>query len=153
MTKVVEDPLKVANYSSLKNILYDKIYRHSGYYAPIFEEIELFAASTLTQSRDYYKFDTDLTHFGKVKERISSKINRKNNILKLRNNGNLKSQYPMLDEFGYQTTDFFIFKSSWDYEYHIECKELPQTPPIVSNQSITIRNIDNNTNNNNLFLL
>lgn len=26
----------------------------------------------------------------------------------------------MLDEFGYTTSDFFIFKSTWDFEYYIE---------------------------------
>ncbi|NDH06043.1 hypothetical protein EBX93_08965, partial [bacterium] len=49
--------------------------------------------------------------------------NRKNNQLKLRNNPNLKSIYPMLDEFGYHVVDFFIFKSTWDYGYHFECEE------------------------------
>lgn len=26
----------------------------------------------------------------------------------------------MLDEFGYTTSDFFIFKSTWDFEYYLE---------------------------------
>jgi hypothetical protein len=29
-----------------------------------------------------------------------------------------KSVYPMLEEFGYATVDTFIFKSSWDINYH-----------------------------------
>ena len=43
-----------------------------------------------------YKFDTSLTDFGIVKER------------------------KMSDEFGYSFSDFFIFKSSWDLNYHLE---------------------------------
>ena len=36
------------------------------------------------------------------------------------------SIYPMIDEFGYTYTDFFIFKSTWDYEYHVECTKNEQ---------------------------
>ena len=33
----------------------------------------------------------------------------------------------MLDEFGYTTVDFFIFKSTWDFNYHYECVENTNT--------------------------
>lgn len=67
-----------------------------------------------------FKFNENLTFFGIIKQRIISKINRKENLLKLRNLENYNSIYPMLDEFGYTTSDFFIFKSTWDFEYYIE---------------------------------
>jgi hypothetical protein len=70
------DSVKVANYASLKNNIYNNLFRHSGFYSPIFKNIELFEAPSLTQSGGNYKFDTTLTNFGTIKERIVSKINR-----------------------------------------------------------------------------
>ena len=67
-----------------------------------------------------YKFDTDLTYFGVMRERKFRKINRTQSILKLREVKDTKSIYPMIDEFGYTFSDFFIFKSTWDYEFSIE---------------------------------
>jgi len=67
-----------------------------------------------------YVFDTTLTLFGMMKQRIISKVNRRENILKLRNNESFDSIYPMLDEYGYMVVDFFIFKSTWDIQYYIE---------------------------------
>lgn len=153
ISKRTDDPIRVPNYSGIQNQVYNSLYRHSGYYSPIFHDIELFKAPSLTQSSGNYKFDTDLTYFGTIKERMVSKINRNKNILKLRNNPNIKSIYPMLDEYGYHSTDFFIFKSSWDFEYHIECVEVPQVAPVLSNQSLAVFMDDNNTNNNNLSQL
>ena len=144
------DLFKVSNYSSLKNNLYNNLFRHSGYYSPIFHDIELFKRQTLTASGGNYQFDTELTYFGQIKERIVSKINRDKNILKLNNNPDSLSIYPMLDEFGYHTISFFIFKSTWDFEYHIECQEIPQTNRILGNQSLQFGEPSNNTNNINL---
>jgi hypothetical protein len=67
-----------------------------------------------------YKFDTELTYFGIEREKMFRKVNRKESLLKLRDVIGAKPIYPMMDEFGYHFTDFFIFKSSWDLEYHIE---------------------------------
>lgn len=67
-----------------------------------------------------YKFDTELTYFGIEREKMFRKVNRKESLLKLRDVVGAKPIYPMIDEFGYHFTDFFIFKSSWDLEYHIE---------------------------------
>lgn len=67
-----------------------------------------------------YVFDDNLSLFGVMKQRVISKINRKENILKLRNNQTYDSIYPMLDEYGYMVADYFIFKSTWDLEYHLE---------------------------------
>jgi hypothetical protein len=147
------DNFKVINYSSLKNNLFNNLFRHSGYYSPIFHNIELFENSSLTSSAGNYKFDTSLTNFGKIKERVVSKINRQSNILKLKNNANLLSIYPMLDEFGYHTISFYIFKSTWDIEYHVECQEIPQTETVTGNQSLQFVIQNNNTNNSNLNLL
>ena len=46
----------------------------------------------------------------------------------------------MLDEYGYHPIDFFVFKSTWDFEYHVECNEVTQVPPVITNQSISIKN-------------
>lgn len=67
-----------------------------------------------------YKFDTDLTYFGVMLERKVRKINRVQSILKMREVKDMKSIYPMLDEFGYSFSDFFIFKSSWDIDFNTE---------------------------------
>jgi hypothetical protein len=146
--RVTYDPIKVPNFSGLKNNTYHYMYRHSGFYSPIVHDIQLFKAASLTQSYGNYKFDETLTYFGTIEERIVSKVNRQKNILKLKNNPNIKSIYPMLDEYGYHPTDFFIFKSTWDYEYHIECIDVPQVVQIVANQSLSVPFISNNSNNN-----
>jgi hypothetical protein len=150
INKQFKNPMKVFNYHGLKNNTYNNLYRHSGNYAPIFNTINLFKSPGLTNSSENYKFDTSLTNFGTIKERIVSKVNRYNNILKLRNEPNIRSIYPMLDEFGYHSTSFYIFKSNWDYEYHVECSEAPQLSPVIANQSLVYLIENNNTNSNNL---
>jgi len=67
-----------------------------------------------------YKFDVNLTEFAILKELKIRKVNRLGSLLKLREMRDVNSIYPMIDEFGYTFTDFFIFKSSWDINYHIE---------------------------------
>jgi hypothetical protein len=67
-----------------------------------------------------YKFDTELTDFGIVKERKMRKVNKLGSVLKLAEVKDTNSIYPMIDEFGYTFNDFFIFKSTWDLNYHIE---------------------------------
>lgn len=112
ITKNNNSPEVVINYSGNKSITKSTIYRFSGFYMPIFYEIQLF-------SKDYignYKFNTELLEFGISKERKIRKVNHKKSILKLIDKE--KSIYPMLDEFGYTFIDFFIFKSSWDIEYY-----------------------------------
>jgi hypothetical protein len=135
----------------------ETFFRHSGYYMPIFYKIELFKPQqeydTLVGN---YKFDTTLTFFGIMKQRIISKVNRKGTVLKLKNNQNLPSIYPMLDEFGYVVSDFFIFKSTWDFTYHIECLTPvntvaftnPQTQPVNLLQSQGLVNQNKSALNN-----
>lgn len=67
-----------------------------------------------------YSFDTSLTNFGLMKERKFRKVNRLRSLLKLTNVNDTNSIYPMVDEFGYAFSDFFIFKSSWDSDYYVE---------------------------------
>ncbi len=82
-----------------------------------------------------YVFDTELSLFGVMKQRVISKVNRGENILKLRNNETYDSIYPMLDEYGYMVADFFIFKSTWDYEFHIEAN-MPKISSVPTLQNI-----------------
>ena len=115
-------PAKVfENYHGNKNIIKHEIYRYSGYYSPVFYDIQLFERdSNGIPSGGNYKFDTLLNEFGLMKERKIRKINRKGNILRLGNVNDEKSIYPMLDEFGYSIYDFFIFSSTWDLKYYLE---------------------------------
>jgi hypothetical protein len=134
ITQKLDNVVLNDNFSGLRNQNYGIIYRHSGYYSPILRNIELFDSPSLTQSDTNYKFDTELSDFGIMKQRIVSKVNRKSNLLKLKDSRNLKSIYPMIDEFGYHTVDFFIFKSTWDLQYHYECNNYE--PPVITNQIV-----------------
>lgn len=80
-------------------------------------------------------FDDGLSLFGVMKQRVVSKINRKENILKLRNDTTYDSIYPMLDEYGYMIADYFIFKSTWDFEYHLEVNK-PNISSVPTLQNI-----------------
>jgi len=125
----------------------DTIYRHSGYYMPIFYEIELFKSSDEFDISGNYIFDTSLSLFGVMKQRIVSKRSRRGNLLKLKTVEGTKSVYPMLDEFGLTYLDHFIFKSSWDTSYHLECGfSRVQTSAVAINpkinSNILVRSID-----------
>lgn len=140
-----DDITKVDNFSGLKNQLFNRMWRFSGNYSPIFKTIPLFKSPSPTMSWDGSKFDTELSDFGKVKNRVVSKINPTKNLLSLRNNANLKSIYPMVNEFGYHLVDSFIFKSTWDFDYHVQTNELP--PPLPVNANLTIEFNQAQTNN------
>ena len=129
--QIMSDPQIIPNYSGIQNKLFNILYRHSGYYDPIFKNIDLFQKG-LTYSGNIL-FDTELTNFGTVHQ-IISKINRGGSILKLKNSANLKSIYPMVDEFGYTVNEIFIFQSNWDSNYFVEC-----TPIITSNNILNIQ--------------
>lgn len=116
-------PKTISNLHRVNNIKYDTIYRFSGFYMPVFYSIDLFESPKIDSNynliEENYKFDTTLTNFGIIKERKIRKVNHKEYILKLYNDSDEKSIYPMLDEFGYTIVDSFIFKSTWDSDYHI----------------------------------
>ena len=99
-----------------RNVTKSTIFRYSGCYVPLFYDIQLFKKDVVGN----YKFDTNLSSFGIMKERKIRKINRNGSILKLNNFQDEKSIYPMLDEFGYDIYDFFIFSSTWDDGYYLE---------------------------------
>lgn len=114
------EPTVFQNFHGNKNIKSDVIYRFSGYYMPLFYDIELFNKDSDRELIGNYKFDTSLTNFGIIKERKIRKINRLESVLKLSNDQDYKSIYPMLDEFGLTYDDSFIFTSTWDLNYHTE---------------------------------
>lgn len=97
-----------------KNVSKAKFWRFNGPYEPLFKDINVFRWD------NNCKFDLNLKDFGIQKERVFSKVNRRENILKLRNNNEFKSIYPILDEFGYNFKDHNIFKSPWDSNYFVE---------------------------------
>jgi hypothetical protein len=68
------------------------------------------------------RFDTELKNFGMISELQCSKINEVSNILKMRNAGGEVANYPMIDEFGLQYSERFIFKSPFDSDYYIRTK-------------------------------
>ena len=109
----------IKNYNSITNITQNLIYRYNGPYQPTFYDIQIFD-KTQNGISENTKFDTSLTEFAVMKERKLSKINRLGSPLQLRNEADSDSVYPMLDEFGYITRDFFIFSSTWDAQYHYE---------------------------------
>jgi hypothetical protein len=119
------EPKIFENYHGNRNIVTNDIYRYSGYYTPIFYDIQLFERSEFDLGN--YKFDVNLTDFGLMKERKVRKINRKGSQLRLANINDEKSIYPMLDEFGYSVYDFFIFSSTWDIKYYLETSQLSKS--------------------------
>jgi hypothetical protein len=137
----------------LKNKNYALLYRYSGYYSPILKNIEIFDSPSLTQSETNFKFDTQLTNFGIMKQRIVSKVNRNTNLLKFKDKPNLNSIYPMIDEYGYHTVDFFIFKSTWDLGYHFESEnyEIPPDLSEINTQTINTKSDQFRNNNRNLL--
>jgi len=139
-------PKVTENYHGSKNILSDTIYRFSGYYMPLFYDIELFKRDYEYKKVGNYLFDTTLTNFGIVKERKVRKINRKGSILKLKDNADEKSIYPMLDEFGYSIYDFFIFSSTWDLKYYLETSTLTKSNKDYLEKYTIDENIVNNNN-------
>lgn len=118
-------PKVLENLHGNKNITSEEIFRYTGYYSPLFYDIELFEKGREDRPTGNYKFDTSLTNFGMMMERKLRKCNRKGSILKLKDQDDLQSIYPMLDEFGYTISNFFIFKSTWDYEYHVQTLNIP----------------------------
>lgn len=123
ITRDLFDPILVDNYFGLRNLIFNNLWRHSGNYSPIFYNVDLF-------SLDKLKFDTQITNFAKSKEWIISKVNRTGSKLKLRNNTNFNSVYPLLDEFGFTWKDLFLFKSTWDNEFFTEVNPSPNVDVI-----------------------
>ena len=116
-------PKVLENLHRFKNFTVDNLWRFSGYYMPLFYDIDIFEKNFEFKMPGNYKFDTSLSFFGIMKERKFRKINRRGSVLKLRDAIDSKSIYPMLDEFGYSVEDFFIFRSTWDIQYHTETVE------------------------------
>ncbi len=139
-------PKVTENYHGGKNIVSDTIYRFSGYYMPLFYDIDLFKRDYEYKKTGNYLFDTSLTNFGIVKERKVGKINRKGSILKLKDEEDEKSIYPMLDEFGYSIYDFFIFSSTWDLKYYLETSVLTKANKDYLEKYTIDENIVNNNN-------
>ena len=135
------EPKVFENYHGNKNIVTHELYRYSGYYSPIFYDVQLFERDEFDLGN--YKFDLSLTDFGLMKERKVRKINRKGSQLRLANVNDEKSMYPMLDEFGYSVYDFFIFSSTWDLKYYLETSQLSK-----SNNYLERYTIDENVVNN-----
>lgn len=127
----------IINYSGLSEPI-NKIFRFTGQYSPIFYDIQLFDKNTENRLPGNYKFDTSLTEFGLIKELKFKKVNRSGSVLKLRNQTDNSSIYPMVDEFGYGFKDIMIFKSNWDLEYHIETSESKTEIINVDNTSTEI---------------
>lgn len=123
--KIATETNLISGYHGLSNVIYNSMFRHSGSYTPIFNKIELFVKDLHVPGN--YKFDTSLLNFGMTSEMVVSKVNRKDNILKLRNVKDTQSIYPMIDEFGYSVVKLFIFKSNWDHQYYTEVVTTPTT--------------------------
>ena len=135
-------PKIVNNLHGGKNITEEIIYRFSGFYMPLFNDVQLFNRNFFTASVGNYKFDTTLSEFGILKERKIRKVNHKDSVLKLRDVKDQKSVYPMLEEFGYATVDTFIFKSSWDINYHYLTSNNPNIISNLQSKETMIKNVN-----------
>lgn len=123
----------IKNYNSNYNIIQNIIYRYNGPYMPTFYDIQIFD-KTQNGISENTKFDISLTDFALMKERKLSKVNRQGSPLQLKNEADVDSVFPMLDEFGYITRDFFIFSSTWDAQYHYETLPNNIAPQTIINQ-------------------
>ena len=123
-------PKVFENLHGNKNYQYDILYRYTGYYMPLFYDIQIFSKESEFSLPGNYKFDTTLTDFGIIKERKFRKVNENGSVLKLNELVDYKSMYPMLNEFGYDFEDFFIFRSTWDLQYHN--KTVPNNPQFIT---------------------
>jgi hypothetical protein len=74
-----------------------------------------YTADSVVYFDNNYKFDTSLSNFAKIDELIYSKVNEVSDILL--NSPDIYHIYPCIDEFGYEYSDRFIFKSTWDKEF------------------------------------
>ncbi len=110
----------IENFHQLTISYSDEVNRFSGYYMPVFYDVQLFNKDLDRTLTGNYKFDPTLSEFGLMKERKYRKVNRKGTLLKLKNEQDIKSIYPMLDEFGLSFSDFYIFSGTWDLNYHTE---------------------------------
>jgi hypothetical protein len=107
-------------YHGMRNNRYTIIWRYSGYYSPILKEVDLFKRSTIDDTRvGNYQFDTTLSGFGNLDERLYSKVNVSGSVLKL-DGTTYKSSYPQVDEYGLGFSNYFIFKSTWDKSYYYQ---------------------------------
>lgn len=88
----------------------DTLFRHNGYYGPVFRTIPLFDI-------DNKNFKENLNNFGKIEEMIKSKVNENENLLRLKTN-RFNSIFPQVDEIGYFVDSHNIFKSSFDLRYY-----------------------------------
>ncbi len=136
-------PKEFVNYHGNKNIINSEVYRYSGYYMPLFYDIELFEKNYEYNRVGNYKFNTTLTNFGLIMERKFNKINKNGSLLKLESLYEYKSIYPMVDEIGYSVGDLFIFKSTWDINYHIETS-VNDVAPFVNNVDINMSELNFN---------
>lgn len=143
------DPNDTRLYYNLDPNTDPTIYRHSGVYAPIFVDLNLFRPTsywTLTNNNTTFvkpalsplnwKFYDDFSDgqsngpsvfgWGFLNEIIFSKVNKQGNILKLALNGDTKEKsiYPMVDEFGYNYSPRYIFQSTWDRNFYLESRSI-----------------------------
>jgi len=96
----------------IKNLILKVNYKYTG--------ITYVVESTLYFDNNY-KFDTELNDFGKMDEIIYSKVNETVNPLK--DTKEMFHIYPSIDNYGYDVSDRFIFKSSWDKEFFVRTEQ------------------------------
>lgn len=108
------------NLRQLNNITNATIYRFSGHYEPIFTEIDLFKKGEKYKKQGNYKFNTELTNFGKVIGKKIRKVSRNEDLLKINRIEEEEAIYPMIDEFGLSVRNRYIFKPTWDNFYYTE---------------------------------
>jgi len=111
--------MKNENTSNILNSAYIDCIRMTVYYTLIDVAPDSAYFGTFDKN---YKFNTDINCFGYTPEQQFSKVNHTENVLKIKNNEEDKSIYPMVDEFGLQYGKRFIFKGTFDSDFYVFTK-------------------------------
>lgn len=129
------------------------IFRFDGPYLPILKEVSLFRPYSynllknnnllpVLPNGNYKFYDTAsdstkplLTNFGMLDEIIYSKVNKTSSILKIQDPTNKdKSIYPMVDEYGYDFNQRYIFSANFEPSFYTESKIID----VPSNEKVNL---------------
>lgn len=104
------------------------IFRYESYYSPIFKTIPIFESFKINKIQGNWKINNINVS---LDEYIYSKCNETSSILKLQSD--TAAIYPMIDEYGYDYSSRYLFKSTWADNYYIKSRLIDYKP----NEKIT----------------
>lgn len=167
ISKQIVDSKDIRQTWQLDTDIDPSIYRYSGPYTPIFRDVPLFrpmgylelttlsdgGIPKITESGNWKFYDPsssttatpNLIGFGSMNELIYSKCNVESNILKI-NEGDGRSIYPMVDEYGYAYESTYLFSSNWEPNFYTLSRKVEVEPneyPGISGYTILHNGVDN----------